>query len=241
MKKLFSITAVALLVTASCFHSQASASVLLGSFENPPNGQDDPIEAVISAINAATGVNYLGLQLLYKNDFNEDTGGGADTNNLFSTTYNTLVDNGKYEATGGTISKVGNEPIVLAGVTFTPLFYTAKIDGQNAGFNLYSWGTANTFDWGFYKDLTNGLDYSYLDLGPFSWAEPTDPLVGEKVTYGVSHVSVFGAFVDDNGGGGGSGGGGGTGVVPEPASLAIFCGLLGMAGFIRRRNGVAKK
>ena len=55
---------------------------------------------------------------------------------------------------------------------------------------------------------------------------------------GLSHVSLYKFVPDDNNGGGGSGN---NGVVPEPASLAIFGALLGIAGLRRRRSGVEKK
>ena len=233
MNRFTCFSIAALFVVASCFHSQSSAGVLLGSFENLPAGQDDPIQAVIAAIKAATGEKYTGLQRLYKNDFKENTVVGEDANDLFSTIY-TVNDEG--DATGGAISQE-EIPVMIDGEIFTPLFYTAKIDGSNAGFNLYRWGGDNAFDWGFFKDTDNGLFYSYTDnqgdVKTNSWAKPT---TGDLVEFGVSHVSVFGA-VDSSGPPTSP-----PVTVPEPASLAIF-GVgafgLGLAQLRRRRRAAS--
>ena len=236
MNRFTCFSIAALFVVASCFQSQSSAGVLLGSFENLPAGQDDPIQAVIAAIEAATGEKYTGLQRLYKNDFNEGTGQGDDANDRFSTNYTV---NNEGDATGGAIFQE-EIPVMIDGEIFTPLFYTAKIDGPNAGFNLYRWGVDNAFDWGFFKDIDNGLVYSYTNnqgvVQTNSWAEPTTPVVGTLVNFGVSHVSVFGA-VDSSGPPTSP-----PVTVPEPASLAIF-GFgafgLGLAQLRRRRRAAS--
>ena len=224
------LSIVVLLIGGVLFSPEVSkAGMYLGSFENLPAGQDSPDAAVLAAIVAA-GESADGVIRLYKSDVVEGQAQGTESGlvpGAFTITYELLT--GKYN--GSIVQDV--DPIDIAGDSFVPLFYTVKIDGPNAGFNLYAWDSngSNDFTNQFYKDTTNGLNYDYVDgsgnTQTNSWSDGT----GTLTNYGVSHVSVWGAIDDGLDPGPLPG-------VPEPSALAVW-GLLGMVGLAWRMRARA--
>lgn len=205
--------------------SFATAGLYLGSFENPPNGQDGPDAAIIAAILAAVPslsiADLGGVTRIYKNDIDDKSGNFNHVESgiaagAFSVNY---TDTDKFN--GGIVQDVS--PIIIGGDVYEALFYTVKVNGPNAGFKLYAWDSSvssNDFTNVFYKDSSNGLNYSYDDGGVTktnSWSVNT----GTTVNLGVSHVSVWAKPLQ--------GPDPGPSPVPEPGTLAVW-GLLALCG-----------
>lgn len=185
---------------------RADGSIFLGSFNNDPSGQDSPIERIEAAILAAEGVVVDLTDILYKNDYaNSAPGSGTNISGLFPTAFS-LGGNDQ----SGTLTEVG----YTAG--YSALYFTVKIDGQNAGFNLYKFDSlsSHSFNNVHYGDGSNGFYYE-----DDKWATN-----GATTTFGISHVTVWGS----------------SGVprsfVPEPGTMIIWSAFAGLGLVAARRR-----
>ena len=212
---------------------------LLGSFTNEQGSgfNAKPIEAAIGSIYAATGTKELNLTELFVFDTN-DSGGGTPSSQ-YGLSYGVSLDsfNSDNEPLSGSFTDLSDQTI--GELTYKALYYTAKMDADKAGSNLYSvMASSNTFSSDF--DANGEMEWQFMNregnLLPQNdpantWSAPDDPnSIVSKVA--ISNLRVFGVIERD-------------GVpepppqtqVPEPGSLAIFgLGSLLGVGLVRRRR-----
>lgn len=228
VRKRLLVACLAVGVFGSCATSHASLQ--LGSFKNPPNGQDNPLAAVIAAITAAGG-DATGLEFLYKND-------GVETG--ATTAFSVDLDGSTFgNATTGSVTQSAS-PVSYMGMDWQPAYVTVKPGNQ--GFIVFPWpagGSEAEFDNDFYQfvdsnpvdgldDTTNAaaMTYTYNTNVTNGWASPSTGTLA--TSRGISHISVWGRKVLDPNE---------EPEIPEPVSLAVWSCLAAIGvGTTRRRR-----
>ncbi|XZE54262.1 hypothetical protein SH139x_000218 [Planctomycetaceae bacterium SH139] len=122
----------------------------------------------------------------------------------------------------GKVDGSENSSNLLSSVALGQKIGEIEITGDLSGSIALSLKAGNTFSVYLFQDMS-GISKFNFDLTDAGGA--------------LSHATLYTGGPTGGGGGGSGGGGGGTGTVPEPASFGV---LLGVAGFRRRRNTVAK-
>lgn len=179
------------------FACRSVDATLIGSYPGPHPASTAEELTWLESILAAENITHPELKYLWKGNRIESTAAGNDPYEEESDYAPAADDDFDADGADGTIFRIesggalgfpddgeGTGTIIWSGdpvfldwdgelFPFIPAFYIAKIDGPNAGNNVYSWMDPAEF--------TNDFQASQT---------PGGPIVGDQ--FGTSHVTVFG-------------------------------------------------